>query len=84
MLPWQEPRCLPNSSTSPIRGTWRLPNPSTSDVTTAALVHFLWARTQGVTVDLCVMAVEFARKSLGWMVVWSTVLRRERSAVAAG
>lgn len=24
MLPWQEPRCLPNSSTSPIRGKGRL------------------------------------------------------------
>jgi len=30
------------------------------------------------------MVVEFARKSLGWMVVWSTVLRREHSATAAG
>lgn len=28
-----------------------------------------------MTVDLRVMPVEFARKSLGWMVVWSTALR---------
>ncbi|MFC9636090.1 transposase family protein [Streptomyces mirabilis] len=28
------------------------------------------------------MPVEFARKSPGWTVVWSTVLRRERSAAA--
>jgi hypothetical protein len=39
----------------------------------------LWSTSCGgarrVTVDLRVMAVEVARKSLGWTVVWSTVLR---------
>ncbi|MFI2765241.1 hypothetical protein ACH5A3_41530 [Streptomyces echinatus] len=46
----------------------------------------LWStscgRVRRVTVDLRVMPVEFARKSPGWMMVWSTVLRRERSAAA--
>ncbi|MCX4672390.1 hypothetical protein OG453_38000 [Streptomyces sp. NBC_01381] len=48
----------------------------------------LWStscgRVRRVTVDLRVMPVEFARKSPGWTVVWSTVLRRERSAATAG
>nr|BFD80603.1 hypothetical protein StreXyl84_00040 [Streptomyces sp. Xyl84]BFD86999.1 hypothetical protein StreXyl84_64000 [Streptomyces sp. Xyl84] len=30
----RDARCLPNSSTPPVRGTGRLPNSSTSDVTT--------------------------------------------------
>lgn len=48
----------------------------------------LWSTSCGyarrVTVDLRAMAVEVARKSPGWTVVWSTVLRRERSASALG
>ncbi|WP_393087700.1 SpoIIE family protein phosphatase [Streptomyces sp. LN704] len=48
----------------------------------------LWSTSCGcarrVTVDLRAMAVEVARKSPGWTAVWSTVLRRERSAAATG
>ncbi|WP_458091384.1 ISL3 family transposase [Streptomyces malaysiensis] len=48
----------------------------------------LWStscgRTRRVTVDLHVMPVEFARKSRGWMVAWSTVLRRERCGCWSG
>jgi hypothetical protein len=39
VLPWQETRRLPNSSTSTDRGSGCLPSPSTSDVTTARQSH---------------------------------------------
>lgn len=45
MLHWQEPQRLPNSSTSPDRGSGRLPNPSTSDVTTGFWLIFCGAVT---------------------------------------
>lgn len=48
MLRRQEIQRFPNTSTPPLRGLRRLPNPSTCDVTTAVLARFPWDLHQAV------------------------------------